>query len=80
MGRYVSQPLNVQCKTVGDILTFLSSCRYVSDQELFGKRVYWQPPEDFEKQRRGDCECFALWTSRSGHRALDMETAAEYGL
>ena len=64
MGRYVSQPLNVQCKTVGDILTFLSSCRHVSDQELFGKRDYWQPPEDFEKQRRGDCEDFALWTWR----------------
>lgn len=64
MGRYVSQPLGVQCKTIGDIRSFLSSCRYVSDQELFGKRDYWQPPEEFEKRRKGDCEDFALWTWR----------------
>lgn len=64
MGRYVSQPLSVQCKTIADIRSFLSSCRYVSDQEQFGKRDYWQPPEDFEKTRMGDCEDFALWTWR----------------
>ena len=64
MGRYVSQPLGVQCKTIEDIRGFLSSCGYVSDEELFGKRDYWQPPEDFEKRRKGDCEDFALWTWR----------------
>ena len=64
IGRYVSQPLAVQCTTLGDIRTFLINCRYVSDQELFGKRDYWQPPEEFEKRRRGDCEDFALWTWR----------------
>jgi Bacterial transglutaminase-like cysteine proteinase BTLCP len=64
MGRYVSQPLGVQCQTIGDIRDFLLGCKYVSDQELFGKRDYWQPPEDFEERRRGDCEDFALWTWR----------------
>jgi hypothetical protein len=64
MGRYVSRPVGVQCKTIDDIRSFLSSCQYVSDQELFGKRDYWQPPEDFEKRRKGDCEDFALWTWR----------------
>lgn len=64
MGRYVTQPLGVQCKTIGDVRKFLSSCCYVSDEELFGKRDYWQPPEDFEKRRKGDCEDFALWTWR----------------
>ena len=64
MGRYVRQPLGLHCKTMGDIRRFLTSCRYVSNQELFGKRDYWQPPEDFETRRKGDCEDFALWTWR----------------
>lgn len=64
MGRYVSQPLSVQCKTITDVRSFLLDCRYVSDQELFDKRDYWQPPDEFEKRRQGDCEDFALWTWR----------------
>jgi Bacterial transglutaminase-like cysteine proteinase BTLCP len=64
MGRYVSQPLTVRCQTMREVRTFLASCRYVSDKELFGKRDYWQPPEDFEKRKKGDCEDFALWTWR----------------
>jgi len=64
MGRYISQPLSIQCSTMGDIRNFLLGCKYVSDQELFGKRDYWQPPEDFEKRKKGDCEDFALWTWR----------------
>lgn len=64
MGRYVSQPLTVQCKTMSDVRSFLLDCRYVSDQELFDKRDYWQPPDEFEKRRKGDCEDFALWSWR----------------
>jgi hypothetical protein len=64
MGRYISQPLSVQCETMGDVRNFLASCKYVSDKELFGKRDYWQPPEEFEKRKKGDCEDFALWTWR----------------
>jgi len=64
MGRYISQPLSVQCSTVGDVRKFLADCECVSDLELFGKRDYWQPPEEFEKRKKGDCEDFALWTWR----------------
>ena len=64
MGRYVSQPLAVQCKTIEDVRRFLRGCRGVSDEELFGKRDYWQPPEEFEKRKAGDCEDFSLWTWR----------------
>jgi hypothetical protein len=64
MGRYVSQPLSLQCGTIGDVRKFLADCKYVSDKELFGKRDYWQPPEEFEKRQKGDCEDFALWTWR----------------
>lgn len=66
MGRYVSQPLTVKCKSIADIQKFLCACKYVPDEEQFGKRDYWQAPEEFEKTRRGDCDCdcFALWTWR----------------
>jgi Transglutaminase-like superfamily len=64
MGRYVSQPLAKQCKTIADVRSFLLTCGYVSDQELFDKRDYWQPPDEFETRKKGDCEDFALWTWR----------------
>jgi hypothetical protein len=64
MGRYIGQPLAIKCNTMGDIRTFLMGCQYASDEELFGKRDYWQPPEEFEKRKQGDCEDFALWTWR----------------
>jgi len=64
MGRYVSQPLAIHCSTLEDVRQFLRSCRGVSDKELFGKEDYWQPPEEFEKRKAGDCEDFSLWTWR----------------
>jgi len=64
MGRYISQPLTIQCKTMREVRNFLIGCQYVSDKELFGKNDYWQPPEEFEKRKKGDCEDFALWTWR----------------
>jgi hypothetical protein len=64
IGRYLSHPLGVQCRDVADIRRFLASCRYVSDQELFGRKDFWQPPDEFEKRKQGDCEDFALWTWR----------------
>ena len=64
MGRYVSQPLTIQCKTMEDLRNFLSTCRAVSDEDLFGKRDYWQPPDQFEKLKAGDCEDFSFWTWR----------------
>ena len=48
MGRYVSQPVSVNCKTIREVRLFLVTCEYVSDRELFGKDDYWQPPEEFE--------------------------------
>jgi hypothetical protein len=64
MGRYVSQPLTVQCNSIDDILQVLRGCKGVSDKEQFGKEDYWQPPEHFEKTKKGDCDDFALWTWR----------------
>jgi Bacterial transglutaminase-like cysteine proteinase BTLCP len=64
MGRFLTQPLSVKCETLRDVRKFLCPCRGVSDKEQFGKDEYWQPPEDFEKTRKGDCDDFALWTWR----------------
>jgi hypothetical protein len=64
MGRYVSQPLAVKCETIEDVRQFLRTCVAMSDGELFGKRDYWQPPDEFERLKKGDCDDFALWTWR----------------
>jgi hypothetical protein len=64
MGRYVSQPLSVKCNTIQEVRQFLRGCEYVSDQDLFEKEDYWQPPEEFEQRKQDDCEDFALWTWR----------------
>lgn len=64
MGRYISQPLAVHCKSLDELREFLATCRYVSDKTLFGKEEYWQPPEEFERRKAGDCEDFSLWTWR----------------
>src|SRR6266478_1137994 len=59
-GSYVSQPLAVKCNSLEDLRVFLRKCRYVSDEEQFGKKEYWMPPQDFERSRKGDCEDFSL--------------------
>jgi hypothetical protein len=69
IGRYVSQPLTVHCKSFEEMRQFLRGCRGVSDEKLFGKRDYWQPPEEFEKRRAGDCEDFSFWAWR---QLMDM--------
>jgi hypothetical protein len=64
LGRYVSHPLAIHCHSVGEVRKFLAGCKYVSDKELFDKEEYWQPPEDFENRKKGDCEDYAFWTWR----------------
>jgi len=81
MGSYLTHPLSVECKTIRDIRKFLCACKGVSDKEQFGKDEFWQPPEDFEKTKRGDCDDFALWTWRQflslGYKARFV--GGEYG-
>jgi len=64
IGRYVSQPLTIKCECIRDIRKFLRGCRTISAQSLFGKRDYWQPPEEFERLKKGGCVDFSLWTWR----------------
>src|ERR1700722_11031484 len=60
LGRYVSQPLAVHCHSIEEVRKFLTGCTYISDKELFDKEDYWQPPEDFEDRKKGDCEDFSF--------------------
>lgn len=78
MGRYVSQPLTVRCNTLEEIRQFLRGCRGVSDRELFGREDYWQPPEEFEKRKAGDCEDFSLWTWRQ-MLAIGLDARVVFG-
>ena len=63
MGLYLSQPVHTY-GSIEEIRTFLLGCRYISDQEQFGVRDHWMPPEEIERVRQGDCDDFALWTWR----------------
>ena len=63
IGRYLSHPLTIQCESVADIRWFLAQCSGVSPVDLFGK-YRWQPPEDFERLKKGGCVDFSLWTWR----------------
>ncbi len=54
---------------------FLRKCKYVSDRDLFDKTDYWQLPDQFEKNRKGDCEDFSLWSWR---KFLDLGEDARF--
>jgi hypothetical protein len=77
IGRYFSQPLTIRCERVADVRRFLSRCKYVSDKEQFDRDDYWQPPEQFERSKQGDCDDFALWTWRE---LLDLGYEARFVL
>lgn len=83
-GRFLSQPLKHWCSDLSDLRRFVAGCTYVSDQKMFGQRDYWQPPEQFEQTKKGDCEDFALWSWRqllqmNYPSRLVIGTAGRYG-
>src|SRR5262245_3087664 len=61
---YFDGASGVPVRSIDDIVVWLQTCEYVTDQELFQERDVWQHPAEFEKVRRGDCEDFALWAWR----------------
>jgi hypothetical protein len=64
LGRYAQSPLSTKCTSLEEVRRFLCSCKTISDKEQFGKDDYWQPPDQFERTRQGDCDDFAFWTWR----------------
>jgi len=75
MGRYLSQPLSKRFNGIDELRQFLFTCKYVSDEEQFGKSDYWLPPEEFEKCKKGDCEDFALYTWR---QLIEMDIKSRF--
>jgi transglutaminase-like cysteine proteinase BTLCP len=61
---YFEGASSVSVRSIDDIVGWLQTCEYVTDQELFHERDVWQHPATFEQLRRGDCEDFALWAWR----------------
>lgn len=63
MGTYLTHPLQIKCKDFAEMRKFLLTCRWRDMREI-QRRDYWQPPEEFERTRVGDCVDFGLWAWR----------------
>jgi len=57
-----------------EIHGFLGKCRSMGDQDQFGVKDCWMPPEEFESECREDCDDFALWVWRQ-RMAMGKEDA-----
>ncbi len=62
--RYFNRLLDTKPDTLADIERFLKGCKYRSDQETRSQEDFWEPPDQFEKRRSGDCEDHAIWAWR----------------
>lgn len=62
--RYFNRPLEFNAMNLQQVARFLRRCRYQYDQATRSRRDYWEPPDEFEKRRRGDCEIHAIWAWR----------------
>ena len=74
LGGNLTQPLKHPCADFTEMRKFLFTCRAVDMRE---REVgdHWQPPEEFEVTRKGDCVDFALWAWR---QVLDMGYSARF--
>ena len=71
--RYFNHPLGYTARSIQEIAAFLRKCEYRHDRETRSHRDFWEPPDEFETRRRGDCEDHAIWAWRqlsdNGHRS-----------
>ncbi len=65
--RYFNRPLKTKPQTLREIEAFLCKCRYLSDQKTRSQSDFWEPPDQFEKRKTGDCEDHAIWAWRHLH-------------
>ncbi len=63
MGSNLTQPLQTRCRDFTEMRQFLLTCRWQSTAKA-RRQERWQPPEEFEKTRAGNCVAFALWAWR----------------
>jgi hypothetical protein len=62
--RYFNRPLRRKPTTLHDLARFLSGCRYLSDRRSRSRDDYWEPPDEFEIRRKGDCDDHAVYAWR----------------
>jgi hypothetical protein len=71
--RYFDRSLQTNPRSVAEVAFFLRTCRYLCDQKIRGLPDYWEPPDQFEVMKAGDCEDHAIWAWRHlcdlGYRA-----------
>ena len=48
MGLFVRAQLSKECRSIKEIRDFLRKCNYISDEEQFGRKDYWMPPNEFD--------------------------------
>lgn len=65
--RYFNKPLKTKPQTLAEIEAFLCKCKYLSDQKTRSQSDFWEPPDEFEKRKKGDCEDHAIWAWRHLH-------------
>ena len=72
---YLNDDTAVTVNSLAEIQSWLSSCKYMLDQDQFGKVEHWVTPSEFEKTKLGDCEDHALW---AWHKLYQLNIPAEF--
>ncbi len=74
LGRNLTAPLKHPCADLEEMRRFLRTCRVIQpDHRKEGD--HWQPPEEFEETKKGDCVDFGLWAWR---QLLEMGYPARF--
>ena len=66
--KYFSGESSMRVQSIGEIVSWLQTCEYAADLDLFQKKDHWQHPGTFEERRRGDAKDFALWALAEADR------------
>jgi len=72
---YISGTSKIEINSIEELCDWLLGCRYIPDPIKKGVRDHWSHPDEFEYERSGDCEDYALWTWR---KLKEMRYHAEF--
>jgi len=72
---YLSGHSKVKVDSLDQLCDWLLGFRYIPDRVKKGVRDHWSHPDEFEYERSGDCEDYALWAWR---KLKEMRYDAEF--
>ena len=72
---YISGESKIEIRDLDELCDWLLACTYIPDFIKKGMRDHWAHPDEFEFERSGDCEDFALWTWR---KLKEMRIQADF--